>query len=237
MKSAGLAVVTGGTGGLGSRIVAALCSRGFRVAVNCLRSDGRIDGLRERFGEMICPVKADVSDSRDVDRMASVIRALGDRLSVLINNAAITRDALLVNQKEEEWDVVMGVNLKGVFNCMRAFAPSMEEGGHIVNISSYAGLKGKRGQAAYSASKAALIGITRTAARELATHHIRVNAVVPGYLPTTMGLAARRAMESAVEESLLKRLTEPDEVVRFIMYLITTESVTGQVFCLDSRIF
>jgi 3-oxoacyl-[acyl-carrier protein] reductase len=236
MKSEGIAVVTGGTGGLGSRMVAALCTQGFRVAVNYLQRDGRVDDLIRRFGDFVRPIKADVGDLRDVAQMAAGVAAVGERVTVLVNNAAITRDALLVSQEEADWDRVVKVNLKGPFNCIRAFAPCMKGGGHIVNISSYAGLKGKKGHSAYSASKAALMGLTRTAALELAPHNIRVNAVVPGYLPTTMGLAAKAALEVAVQDSALKRLSDPDDVVRFVMYLIATESVTGQVFCLDSRI-
>lgn len=112
----------------------------------------------------------------------------------------------------------------------------MTEGGHIINISSYSGLKGKEGQAAYSASKAALLGLTKTAALELAVNNIRVNAVLPGYMPTGMGLGAGAALDRAKNDSLLKVLSDPKEVAKFIIHLAGMENITGQIFCLDSRI-
>jgi 3-oxoacyl-[acyl-carrier protein] reductase len=112
----------------------------------------------------------------------------------------------------------------------------MKKGGHIINISSYSGLKGKKGQTAYSASKAALLGLTKTAAIELAKHRIRVNAILPGYMPTKMGIKAGEALTRAKETSLLNTLSDPKEAARFIVYLAGTENITGQIFCLESRI-
>jgi NAD(P)-dependent dehydrogenase (short-subunit alcohol dehydrogenase family) len=112
----------------------------------------------------------------------------------------------------------------------------MTEGGHIVNISSYSGVKGKEGQAAYSASKAGLLGLTKTAAIELSEYKIKVNAVLPGYLSAGMGISAARALKKAREDSLLNALSDPKEAARFIVYLVSTENITGQIFCLDSRI-
>jgi 3-oxoacyl-[acyl-carrier protein] reductase len=132
---------------------------------------------------------------------------------------------------------VIETNLTGSFNVIRALSPLMVQsgGGHIVNISSRSGLSGKAGQAAYSAAKAAVLGLTRTAAAELATDNIRVNAVLPGYLMTEMGKAAEKASHAAKEASLLKRLSDPQEVAGFIAFLVSTEGVTGQVFSIDSR--
>ena len=131
----------------------------------------------------------------------------------------------------------MEVNLKGCFNTVKAFAPLMMKsgGGHMINISSYSGARGKAGQAAYSASKAALIGLTYTLAKELSEYKIKVNAVLPGYMPTEMGSKASEAMKKAKEESITGSLSDPKKVAEFIAYLITTENITGQVFCLDSR--
>jgi NAD(P)-dependent dehydrogenase (short-subunit alcohol dehydrogenase family) len=129
----------------------------------------------------------------------------------------------------------MAVNVKGAFNVMKACVPLMKNGGHVVNISSYSGLKGKKGQAAYSASKAALLGLTKTAACELAPGNIRVNAVMPGYMPTGMGTAAYDAVEQAKAESLLNCLSDPREMAQFIAWLVTTKTITGQTFVFDSR--
>jgi len=112
----------------------------------------------------------------------------------------------------------------------------MNNGGHIINISSYSGLKGNKGQAAYSSSKAALLGLTKSAAIELAARDVKVNAVLPGYMPTGMGSIAASALERAREESLLHTLSDPCEVARFIVYLSTTKTITGQTFVFDSRI-
>ena len=139
---------------------------------------------------------------------------------------------------EAEWDEVIRTNLTGCFTMIRAAAPLMIKsgGGHILNISSQAGLKGRTGQAAYSASKAGLVGLTISAAHELAEQNIRVNAVVPGYMSTGMGAAAITAMKQAVEESVMKALSEPSEVARCITVLAGMEYITGQVLSLDSRL-
>ena len=160
------------------------------------------------------------------------------RLDAVINNAGITKDNLLLRQSEGDWDRLINTNLKGCFNVIRAMAPLMERsgGGHMLNISSYSGVKGKAGQAAYSASKAALIGLSHTVAKELAGHGIRVNVLLPGYMMTEMGAGAQKAMEKAREESISNNLSDPLEVAAFVAYLLGTKNITGQVFSLDSRI-
>ena len=170
--------------------------------------------------------------------MAKKVRDLWGKVDVLINNAGIARDGLLLEYQEKDFDEVLRVNLKGCFNTVRAFAPLMagSEGAHIVNISSVSGLKGRAGQAAYSAAKAGVIGLTLSSARELAGQNIMVNAVLPGYMATDMGRAAEKAITRAAQESMLRALCEPSEVARFIALLVTARNVSGQVFCLDSRI-
>lgn len=190
----------------------------------------------EQAPDRIRMFSADVAQPDELARAAGALRDIWRRADVLINNAGITRDALLVKQHEEDWDAVMRVNLGGVFHAIRAFVPLMQDGGHIVNVSSYSGLKGKAGQAAYSASKAALLGLTKTAAIELAPERICVNAVLPGYLPVGMGPRAEQAAAGAVHDSLLHRLSDPAEAAAFVLNLTSMQSVTGQVFCLDSRI-
>ncbi len=230
------ALVTGGAGGLGKVVVSSLCRNGFRVILNYLSSDSTVEKLTAILTGQVIPAKADVSSYKEVLKMVEIVAKNIDRIDVIINNAGITRDALLIKQTDEEWDSLLNTNLKGAFNTIRAFAPLMQDGGHIINISSYSGIKGREGQSAYSASKSALNGLTKTAAAELAKYNIRVNAVVPGFMPTTLGIQTKGAIETARKESLLNRLSDPKEVADFILYLIQTKNITGQIFCIESRI-
>lgn len=231
-----VAVVTGGSRGLGREIAILLGKSEYNVAVNYLHSRGKADEAASEIGKNAVAIKADVSDMKQVEAMAEIIKEKWSGVDALINNAGITKDNLLIMQKESDWDEIIKVNLNGCFNTARAFVPLMAGGGHIINISSYSGLKGKAGQAAYSASKAALIGLTYSLAKELGTHNIKVNCVLPGYMPTDMGGHAGKAMKDARMESILKSLSDPKKVAEFIRHLLTTEHITGQVFTLDSRI-
>ncbi len=231
-----VAVITGGAGGLGREIAKAFHENGYGIVINYFESGKQAREIFETMGGSVLTVKADVGNSDDVSAMAEHVYKKWGRVDVLVNNAGITKDALLIKQGEKDWDRIMNVNLKGAFNCIKAFAPLMKDGGHVINISSYSGLKGKEGQAAYSASKAALLGLTKTAAIELAEHGIKANAILPGYMPTKMGIKSEDALNKAKEESLLNALSDPMEAARFIVYLANTENITGQVFCLESRI-
>jgi 3-oxoacyl-[acyl-carrier protein] reductase len=229
-------VITGGARGLGRAIASALFYNGHRVAINYLNSRGPAEELAAMFGDRVLLLKADAGDSGEVHKMAAHVQQQWGNVDALVNNAAITADALCIRQTEADWDEVMRTNLKGPFNAITAFAPLMQRGGHIINIGSYSGIRGKAGQSAYSASKAALLGLSRTAAIDLAEKDIRVNAVVPGYMATEMGLQAAEALDHAASGSLLHTLCDPAEVAAFIAFLIETKTITGQVFCLDSRI-
>lgn len=233
-----VALITGASRGLGRQLSLTLSAQRYSVAANYVSSDREADNLIKTIGNNSLALKADVGDSKQVRTMADKVRKEFGRLDVIINNAGITKDNLLLKQTELEWDVIINTNLKGCFNVIRAFAPLMAQsgGGHIINISSYSGMKGKAGQAAYSASKAALIGLTVSAAQELSGYNIRANAVLPGYMMTEMGIKGQKAADNAKQESALKRLSEPKEAADFILYLVKTENITGQVFCLDSRI-
>jgi 3-oxoacyl-[acyl-carrier protein] reductase len=231
-----VAVITGAARGLGKETALAFYEKGYRVVVNYHSSEKEAEELAGIMGDKAFIAKADVSSFKDAHDMARQVLKKWGRADALINNAGMTRDSLLIKQREEEWDRIMAVNLKGAFNCIKAFAPLMKNGGHIINISSYSGLKGKEGQAAYSASKAALIGLTKSAAVELAEYKIKVNALLPGYMKTEMGMGAKEAMKRAEEESLLQTLASPKEAARFMLFLAGSENITGQVFCLDSRI-
>ncbi|MGD8352026.1 MAG: SDR family oxidoreductase [Nitrospirota bacterium] len=232
------ALVTGGSRGLGGEIARALSARGYRVALNYLRGRAEAAALASELGGGALPMEADVGDPKAVESMASLVREKWGRLDVLVNNAGITSDSPLIKLREEDWDRVLGINLKGCFNTMRALFPLMMEtgGGHIVNVSSISGLRGREGQAAYSASKAALLGLSASAAAEFSPHGIRVNSVLPGYMPTGMGSASPGAMEAARKRSLLGRLSDPKEAAEFVAWLVGTGSITGQVFVIDSRL-
>jgi 3-oxoacyl-[acyl-carrier protein] reductase len=231
-----VAIVTGGAVGLGREIVVALSRNGCRVCVNYHSSRGAAARLIAELGDKAISAQADVGIRGEVSAMVDKVVDQWGRVDIVVNNAGVTRDALIIKQSEEDWDSVMAVHVKGVFNLIQTCVPHMNCGGHIINISSYSGLKGKKGQAAYSAAKAALLGLTKSAALELAAHGIRVNAVLPGYMSTGMGSAAAGSLELARGESLLHTLSDPLEVARFIAYLVTTKTITGQIFIFDSRI-
>lgn len=233
-----VAVVTGASRGLGRQTAIALARAGYKVAVNYFHSPKEAEEVVHSIRFPAMGVKADVGSLSDVKEMAQKVYREWGRVDVLINNAGIVMDGVMMRYGEDEWDEVMRVNLKGCFNTVTSFVPLMirSGGGHITNISSFSGLRGKAGQAAYSASKASIIGLTVTLAKELAQYNIRVNSVLPGYMPTDTGTHAESAMERAKEESVLHRLSDTEEVAGFITYLVATETITGQVFRLDSRI-
>lgn len=233
-----VALVTGASRGLGRQIALLLAARGYSVAANYLASQNEADALISAVGDASAAFRADVGDISQVRAMAESVRRRFGRIDAIVNNAGITGDNLLVKQTEDEWDRIIRTNLKGCFNVISSFSSLMIEsgGGSIINISSYAGMKGKAGQPAYSASKSALLGLTLSAARELAGYNIRVNAVLPGYMATDMGTKAQKAAQQAEGASVLKRLAEPSETAEFILYLLNTRSISGQIFSLDSRI-
>jgi 3-oxoacyl-[acyl-carrier protein] reductase len=231
------ALITGGSGGLGAAIARALGGAGYRVAVTYLHDrDGAEEAVRS-LGEDASALKMDAGEAEDVRHAVAFVQKRWGRLDALINSAGMTGDALLVRLREGAWDEVIRVNLRGSFLAARESIPLMKAGGggHIVNVSSRSGLSGKAGQVAYSASKAALFGLTRSLAAECAEANIRANALLPGYMPTKMGVSAGGAMDEALERSLLGKLSEPEEAASFILWLLSTTSVTGQVFVLDSR--
>lgn len=233
-----VALVTGASRGLGRQIALTLASNGYGVVVNYISSKKEAEAVVSEIGDNALALQADIRSSADTKRMAEEIQRRFGRLDAIINNAGITVDKLLLKQTENEWDQIVDTNLKGCFNVMKIMTPFMIEsgGGHIINISSYSGIKGKSGQAAYSASKSALLGLTCSTAREFSEHNIRVNAILPGFMPTEMGKKAERAMQTAREDSLLHKLSNPEDVAGFVLCLLGTHNITGQIFSLDSRI-
>jgi 3-oxoacyl-[acyl-carrier protein] reductase len=233
-----VALITGATGGLGRILAEGLDRAGYRIVINYLKSTGNAIELKAILENDPYLLQGDISDFKIVGRMAEKVEREIGELHLLINNAGITKDLPIMKYPESEWDRVLNTNLKGTFNCIRHFTPLMVRsgGGHIINISSYSGLRGREGQSAYSASKAALIGLTLSAARELSGYNIMVNALIPGYMPLGMGKVRSRAIERALEASISKSLSVPSNVVDFIRYITNTEGITGQIFSLESRI-
>jgi 3-oxoacyl-[acyl-carrier protein] reductase len=229
-------LITGATGGLGEVLVRVFDNAGFRIVIHYLKNKKKAERLARSLKNPCLSLSADLRDIHSVKRMVEIISSKMGGIDVLINNASVTIDKLLLRCSEVEWDEVIDTNLKGVFIMTKAALPIMRDGGHIVNISSCSGLRGRQGQAAYSASKAGIVGLSKSLARELSPRGIKVNVVVPGYLPVGMGQMAPDAMKRAVEESTLKRLGSPEETARFVLFLVSTETVTGQVFTIDSRL-
>lgn len=231
-------LITGASHGLGRHLAEAFLGKGYAVIVNYLASAASARELLSGREEHVLAIKADVGDSVQVSAMIRQTKDRFGRLDIIINNAGIAKDNLLLRQSEEEWDETIKTNLTGCFHVIREAAPLMKSsgGGHIINISSYSGVKGRVGQTAYSASKAALIGLTVSAARELAGYNIRVNAVLPGYMMTKMGARSAKATTQAKEESLLRTLTDPADIARGIAAIAEMDYITGQVIGLDSRI-
>jgi len=238
-----IALVTGAgkdSRGIGQGIAVALAREGADVAVasHTLANALRVADAVQTLGRRSLAVEMDVSRAESVEAgVAEVLSAFG-RIDILVNNAGITRDALLVRMREEDWDAVLDVNLKGAFLCSRAVARVMmkQRSGCIINITSIMGLTGNAGQVNYASAKAGLIGFTKSLARELGSRNIRVNAVAPGWIETAM----TDALPDQVREAILKqiplgRLGRAEDVAGAVVFLCSEEAsyITGQVLTVD----
>ncbi len=231
-------IITGSSRGLGKSIALAFGKSGFKVVVHCMKNIKAAEEVAANINDAIV-CQADVRKADEVKTMVDNVMKKWGRVDVLVNNAGITKESLMIKTSEEDFSRVIDTNLKGPFNLIHAVGRHMmkQKSGHIINISSYAGIKGKSGLSAYSASKAGLVGLTKTAARELSVYNIMVNAVLPGYMLTDMGIdSTEKAKEQALEDSLVKEYSDPKNVAEFICNLVKTDVVTGQVFNLDSRV-
>jgi len=231
-------LVTGSSRGLGKAIALAFGKRKYSVAVHYNEDRKGAEETTETIDDSII-IKGNVCNNDDVKAFVKSVVDKWGRVDVLVNNAGITREALLIKTSGEIFTDVMNTNLKGPFNVTKAVVRHMikQRKGHVVNISSYAGLKGKPGLSAYASSKAALIGMSMSSALELGRYNIMVNTVLPGYMMTDMGSSSSStAQHSAVNESISKSFSEPINIAEFICYLVTATGITGQVFNLDSRI-
>lgn len=227
-----VALITGAAGGLGQALTVAFVSQGWRVAAGFHRAPVEENNF-------IHAVPLDVTSRASVEQAVEKILSHGGRIDALINNAGVTADQLLVQMSDDEWTRALEVNLKGAFLCSQAVARSMikRRDGHIINIASHSGRVGQRGQANYAAAKAGLLGLTASLAKELGSRNVRVNAVLPGVLPTPMTAALTEGQRAAyAAANALGRLNDADEVARFVAFLATTKNISGQIFPLDSRV-
>ena len=236
-----VAVVTGAGRGIGHAIAVRLAKEGARVAsvsrtqANAEKTASEINGLRADTAKAYA---VDVADQAAVQKAAAEIFETFGRVDILVNNAGVTRDGLSMRMSMDDWDTVLNTNLKGAFNFTQAVMRPMikQRSGRIINISSIAGLTGNAGQANYAASKAGLIGLTKTLARELASRGITVNAVAPGLIETDMTtVLSEEIRQSILQKVPLGKLGEPEDIAGAVAYLASPEAkyITGQVLTVD----
>ncbi|SKA78107.1 3-oxoacyl-[acyl-carrier-protein] reductase [Clostridium sp. USBA 49] len=241
MLTGKVAVVTGAGRGIGKAIALKLSRLGASVVINYRSSEKEAKELIDEiisFGGKAEAIKGDVSKIEDAEKVIKFAVEKFGRLDILVNNAGITRDTLLLRMKEEDFDKVIEVNLKGVFNCTKHASSIMlkQKSGKIINISSVIGLIGNAGQANYAAAKAGIIGFTKSVAKELGARGITVNAVAPGFITTDMTeVLSDKIKEKLLENVPLKRLGSPEDVANLVAFLSSDSSnyITGQVINVD----
>ena len=235
------AAVTGGSRGIGRAICLELARRGANVAVNCAGSvqaaEETADACRQ-LGVQAMVIPADVADPAACEAMVQAVLDAFGRIDILVNNAGITRDNLALRIDEADYDAVLDTNLKGAFFCCKAaYRPMMRQrSGRIINLSSVVGLRGNPGQSNYAASKAGLIGLTKSLAKELAGRKITVNAVAPGFIETDMtSVLPQQARDALLQAIPMARPGQPEEVARAVAFLAGDDAayITGQVLSVD----
>ncbi|EHO63749.1 3-oxoacyl-[acyl-carrier-protein] reductase [Dialister succinatiphilus] len=235
------ALVTGASRGIGRAIALALASKGFAVALNYAGSHDAAEAVKKEIedaGGKAFTVQGDVSKSEDVDRIFKTVKDEFGGLDVLVNNAGINRDALLIRMKESNWDDVIATDLKSDFLTTKAAAAMMmrKRKGSIINISSVVGIMGNIGQVNYAAAKAGVIGLTKACAKEMAARNIRVNAVAPGFIETAMtdGIP-EKIREGMIASIPMGRMGQPEDIARAVCFLASDDAsyITGQVLVVD----
>ncbi|MBZ9689669.1 3-oxoacyl-[acyl-carrier-protein] reductase [Clostridium estertheticum] len=235
------AVVTGASRGIGRAIALKLAKLGANIVVNYRNSANAVQEVVkeiETLGAKALAVQCDISSYSDVEHMMKKCIEEFGSLDILVNNAGITKDGLLMRMKEEDFDSVIDINLKGAFNCTKHVSAIMlkQRSGRIINISSVSGLTGNAGQVNYSSAKAGIIGMTKAVAREFASRGVTCNAVAPGYIQTDMTEALSVKVKEAIMDTIpLKRLGMPEDVANAVAFLASEEAsyITGQVISVD----
>ncbi len=232
-----VAIVTGGSRGIGRACVVALAEAGFDIAFSFVSNKAAasdVENTVKVFGRKVLPVQADSGNPVEAAMLVDKTFDEFGRVDVLVNNAGITRDTLVIRMKDSDWEDVIGTNLSGAFYAIRSAAKIMmkQRAGNIVNIASISGVYGNAGQANYAASKAGMIGLTKSVAKELGSRGVRVNCVAPGFITTDMteGLPT----EKIVEHVPLGRLGTPEDIAKTVLFLVTCgDYITGQVIQVD----
>ncbi|MCK8823950.1 3-oxoacyl-[acyl-carrier-protein] reductase [Fuchsiella alkaliacetigena] len=236
-----VAVVTGSSRGIGRAIALDFAKAGAKVVVNYRSKEKKAEEVVEQIrdlGQESFAVQADVTKMADVKSMLAAAKDSFGSIDILVNNAGITRDGLLLRMKEEDWQTVLDVNLTGTFNCTKAVTKTMmkQRSGKIINITSVVGVMGNAGQANYSASKAGVIGFTKSVAKELASRSITVNAIAPGFIKSEMTAELNSELKEEMLNSIpLARFGDPEEVAHLATFLAADEAdyITGQVINVD----
>lgn len=236
-----IALVTGASRGIGSAIAQKLAAAGATVIVNYSGSEAKAQEVVEKIkaaGGNAVAMKCDVSDFGACKELADAILKEFGRLDILVNNAGITKDGLIMKMTESDFDQVIAINLKGTFNMIQNFSRTFlkQRSGKIINISSVSGVMGNAGQANYSASKAGIIGLTKSVARELASRHVCVNAIAPGFVETDMTDNMPQAAKDGMTQMIpMGRLGAPEDIANAALFLASdaADYITGQVLCVD----
>lgn len=236
-----VAFITGATRGIGKAIALELAKEGYNIVLNYRTENEALENLKKEISEIgveCYPVQGDVSKAEDAERMTKEIIEHFEQIDVLVNNAGITKDNLILRMKEEEFTDVINVNLVGTFNITKNVIKYMTKKryGKIINLSSVVGISGNAGQSNYAASKAGIIGFTKSIAKELASRNITANAVAPGFIQTDMTNVLKDEIKEAIEGTIpLKRLGTAEDVAKVVKFLASDESsyITGQVINVD----
>lgn len=240
-----VAIITGGAQGIGRAIAEKLADEGAKIIIVDIMEEAAkktADEISKDKNVETLSLKVDVSSSQETEQMIKKTVEKFSKIDIMINNAGITRDNLLIRMSDDEWDKVLDINLKGVFNCSKAAAKIMmkQRSGKIVNIASVVGLMGNAGQANYSASKGGVIALTKTMARELASRNINVNAVAPGFIKTAMTEKLSEDAKKKLTDLIpLARLGEPQDVANIVAFLCTDESsyITGEIISVNGGMY
>ena len=234
-----VALITGGSRGIGKEIAKKFASNNYNLVINYVSDNTDLEALKEEFkNTQVLFIKTDVTNYESCENMVNeAIKEFG-RIDVLVNNAGITKDTLLMRMKEEDFDKVIDINLKGTFNMTKIVTPFMmkQRYGKIVNISSIVGVIGNAGQSNYAASKAGIIGFTKSVAREFASRNILANCVAPGFIKTDMTDVLSDAVKESIHAQIpLKKMGEAIEVAKAVYFLASEENtyITGQVLNVD----